>query len=178
MMKNLTHLEFTAIGNIWKKGPSTAYAIMKEFSTSPSAHYRSSAGSIYPLMRRLHRRGLLTTKTGRKGKRRHKTFSLTAKGRRALTDWLSPPLAEGAGSTTYDPLRTRVYFLAALTPPDRRAFAKDAKQQLQAQLSRNLGERERYRTKGDLFSELAAEGSIAIMRARLRWIDRVAAKLS
>ena len=120
----LTDLELTVLGIVWKKAPCTAYAIMREFAGSPSSYHRGSAGTIYPLVQRLEQRGYLRASKGTQGRRPRATYELRRKGFEALRAWLAPPLPDAAKAITFDPLRTRAFFLGALTPAKRLAFCR------------------------------------------------------
>ena len=166
----LTDLELTVLGIVWKKAPCTAYAIMREFAGSPSSYYRGSAGTIYPLARRLEKRGHLESAAGMRGRRPHVTYELSRTGLAALRRWLAPPLPDAAAAITLDPLRTRAYFLKALTPDQRLAFATDAQERLREQLIVVNAECARYQKEGDAFSALAMDGARHVIRARINWM--------
>ena len=177
-MAGLSDLEFCVLGIVWKKGPCTAYTVRKEFVTSPSSHWSGSAGSIYPLMRRLDEKGLLRSSAGRKGRRPHLAYRITRTGLATLRRWLSPPLPGGSAAITFSPLRTRMHFLKALTPRKRIAFLEDAL----AGLGREIGVVEeicdRYLEEGDLFSHLASIHGLLALRSQVEWIGIVRKRLA
>lgn len=173
----LTDLEFTVLGIVWKKAPCTAYSIMREFSGSPSSYYRGSAGTIYPLVHRLEKRRHLVSSAGARGHRPHVTYELSRQGLAALRRWLTPPLPDAAASITFDPLRTRAFFLKALSPGQRLAFVVHAQKQLHAQLSVVEAECTRYRDEGDPFSALAMDGALYVIRARIAWMVELRRRL-
>lgn len=168
--KNPTELEQVVLGIVWKKGPCTAYAVRREFTASPSSHWTGSAGAIYPLVRRLERAGYLRSTVGAQGRRPRRTYTITRRGTACLRRWIAPPLPDQAAAITYDPLRSRMYFLAALNPADRPRFLAEAKQALQRQLPVVEAECDRYRRLGDTFSHLAMTGARHIMLARIAWL--------
>lgn len=176
-MAEATVLEQVVLGIVWKRGPCTSYAVCKEFLDSPSSHWSGSAGAVYPLLRRLDQRGLVRATAGRRGHRPSTTYVLTAKGRAALRRWLSPPIDPAAAETTYDPIRTRAYFLGVLTAAKRRAFAEEIEALLEHQVGVVEAECERYRRAGDEFSRLAMRGAVHEVRARLTWIRELKAAL-
>lgn len=166
----LTDLELTVLGIVRKRAPCTAYAVMREFSSSPSSYYRGSAGAIYPLVRRLEKSGHLEAREGRQGRRPRRTYALAATGLEALRNWLLPPLPDAAAAITFDPIRTRSYFLAVLDPAEQLAFVVDAEKRLEAQLALNEAEVARYRRAGDEFSALAMSGAVRVVQARIAWL--------
>jgi DNA-binding PadR family transcriptional regulator len=118
--RSLTELEGAALGVIVRDGPCTAYAVKELFRASPSDLWSGSAGSIYPLMQRLERRGLVASEQGSTGRRGRKEYRITSAGRRAFTRWLTD--AERAAGMGFDPLRTRLVFFDQLSPEARARF--------------------------------------------------------
>src|SRR5579862_7195155 len=92
----LSELELTAMGVILKRGPCRAHAVVKEFSGSRTLAYRSGAGSIYPLLKRLASAGLLDLAD--------KRYTLTEAGLATLKQWLTPPFPQEEFSTSLDVL--------------------------------------------------------------------------
>jgi hypothetical protein len=74
---------------------------------------------------------------------------------------------------TPDPLRTRVYFLSALAPRRRAAFFTAASTALEEHLAVLAAEEAR-----DEFDRLALRGAIALVRARIAWMEDVRRALS
>ena len=175
---NLTPLELAALGNIWKKAGCTAYEVMTEFAASTAPHYRAGAGDIYSMMARLKKHGYLRSNKSSRGRRQSEMYSITAKGRAALRDWLQPPLDDEEFMVTPDMLRTRVYFLQVLNPAQRRKFLDHAHERLRAALQQNVDVLRQYRNEGNYFGALAKEGAVAVMRARISWIAKIRRKLA
>ena len=176
-MTDLSELEHVVLGIIWKKGPCTPYLVRKEFITSPSPHFSGSEGAIYPLVRRLEKRGLLTSKADRTGRRPRRLFRITQTGSTALRSWLRPPLADEIAAPGHDPLRTRMYFLAALPASKRSPFLEDAEQRLRNQIPILQAHIRDYIRIDDVFSETAARGMLHATRARIAWIIEVHRRL-
>jgi DNA-binding PadR family transcriptional regulator len=173
IVADLTDLELTVLGIIWKDGPSTAYALMRELAESPTSHYRAGAGSIYPLVARLKKRGYLNSEDGKQGRRPHRTYAVAPEGLAALRGWLTPPIPESAVALTFDPIRSRVFFLDALTPRQREAFAADAEHKLNKQLD-SLREISRsLPAEDDTFTKLALDGALDVAKTRLTWMRRL-----
>lgn len=168
-MRSLSELEGCVLGYLWKHGASTAYAVRKELLDSPSSHWSGSAGAIYPLLERLERRGAVVSRKSARGDREHWTYELTDPGREVFLEWLAPPLNYDIVSLAPDPLRTRMYFLGALSPKRRAAFLFEAREKLVAYIQ----ELEEAR-QDDEFDRLATRGAIRATRARIAWLDDVA----
>jgi PadR family transcriptional regulator, regulatory protein AphA len=71
-----------------KLSPLTGYDIKRTTDVSTRYFWRASYGQIYPELQRLEQRGLVTAREQPHGRRRRKVYELTAKGERALSDWL------------------------------------------------------------------------------------------
>jgi len=111
--RGLTDLEAVTIAYILRRAPCTPYEVRCSFERSTTTRFSSSAGSIYPLIRRLVDRGLLAVaKTSTDG-RGTKRYSVTSKGRELVRDWIT-----GLGDPTmigmYDPIRSRLLNLSLL----------------------------------------------------------------
>lgn len=173
----LTELEQCVIGVVWRDGPMTAYEIASLFAASLSPYWSGSAGAIYPVVKRLAGRGLLsgTEKAWNRSKRT--LLTVTRKGRSALRAWLRPPLAVEVGAPSFDSVRTRMFFVEALPPAGRLAFVQDAMRVSRAQLvltRRRLAEQE---AAGEDSEALGSLGVIYELEARLRWLGAVRDKV-
>jgi DNA-binding PadR family transcriptional regulator len=116
----LTELEGAALAVVVRDGPCTSYAVKELFRASPSEFWSGSAGSIYPLMKRLEQRGLVASESGSTGRRGRRTYRATPAGRRAFARWMTD--AERATAIGFDPLRTRLVFVGQLPARTRARF--------------------------------------------------------
>jgi DNA-binding PadR family transcriptional regulator len=173
--KKLTELEGGVLALIRLRGPCTPYAIRKEFLASSTPYWSGSAGAIYPLFRRLRQRRLIRTSRSTGDGRNGRLYTLTAAGTRALDIWLRPPLSPSVIGSPPDPIRTRVGFFGILSSRSRQAFVREARLSLQAQL-KNLAA-ELKASPFDPFDHLAQRGRYLAMKARLAWVNEVAAEL-
>jgi PadR family transcriptional regulator, regulatory protein AphA len=71
-----------------KFAPHTGYDIKRTTDISTRFFWRASYGQIYPELRALESAGLVRARDEPYGQRRRRVYSLTAKGERALDDWL------------------------------------------------------------------------------------------
>lgn len=106
--KTLTELEGAALAIIARRGPCTAYTVKEAFRTSPSEFWSGSAGAVYPLVKRLEARKLITAKADKTDGRARREFTISKAGQNALTAWLTD--AQRAAGLGFDPLRTRLFF--------------------------------------------------------------------
>ena len=87
----------------------TGYDIKMEVERRLSSFWSESYGHIYPMLRRLHARTLVTRRevAGTKGPARRKVYRITAAGRRALAAWFATPPAR---ARPRNELLLRVFF--------------------------------------------------------------------
>lgn len=163
--RRLSALELTALGVILKRGPCLAHAVVREFAGSQTSAYRSGAGSIYPLLKRLTGAGLLKVV--------QKKYTLTEAGMGALREWLRPPFPDGDFSTSLDVLRSRAYFLRLLTPLEIVEFVDYSRVELEKLLGECRETWRHYIEAGDPFSEMAMLGAIKETEARLAWLGEL-----
>jgi len=177
-MDRLSMLEQVVIGIVWKKGPLTPYAVRKEFTESPSSHFSGSAGAIYPLMERLEARDYLSSASEPHGKRPRTLYQASPKGEAALQEWLATPSLEDSSVTTYNPLRTRFYFLKALSPAKQGEFVENAETMLKEELARVKAQYLHYQAMGDLFSGLASRNAMLVLASQKKWLAEVIEQLA
>lgn len=162
----LTELESCVLGVVWQRGPCTAYTVRREFAISSSSHWSSSAGSIYPVLARLERLGLIAAEEESWGSGSKTQYHATADGLARLKAWIGPPLQDWAAASTFDPIRTRTFFLGALTPAVRRRFLAEAERMTKAELTRVRNEQ----PPEDPWEHLGWQGVICELDGRLRWL--------
>ncbi len=175
--ENLTELEGAVLGAVWQNGPCTPYRVRRVFLDSPSPYWSGSAGAIYPLMRRLERRGLIASREGRKSRRASRLYGLTPAGVRVLRSWLGPPWSAVVTGVPADPLRTRVSFLGALRPSARSRFFREAIGQVAEDIRQHEEDRRRGRHAGQPFEAAVARGALSALEARRRWLEQTEAIL-
>lgn len=173
-MERLTDLEAVVLGLVLRSGGATAYAVRRSLEASPAARFSDSAGSVYPLVRRLARRGLLAGRAARNGARRSTVWRCTPAGEQGLRAWLEVP-AELGELVTADPLRTRVIYLGALAPAARRRWLARAEQGLRAHRAAIA---ERLRAEQDPWMALAHRNALLQADARLAWLGEARAQLA
>ena len=170
--RRYSELECFVLGLIWQRGPASPYDIRRHMQASPSTQWSASAGAIYPLIARLHKEGLLKARDTATGKRRRREYAVTPKGLRALRAWIGPPLAPEAVTVAYDPLRSRARFLAALTPPERRAWCRAALDSLKEVEARVLAWQESFGDTDPLAALITRSGELDL-QSRRRWLDEL-----
>jgi DNA-binding PadR family transcriptional regulator len=171
--RSWSELECFVLGLVWQMGPVSPYDIRTHMLKSPSTKWSGSAGAIYPLIRKLTRHGLVAGRQEQVGQRRRVRYKVTAAGLRALKAWIGPPLATDAITVSYDPLRSRARFLAALTPAQRRRWVQAARAALVAVEERVRRWHELYAADGDVFLALLTRHGELDVAARRKWLSSV-----
>jgi DNA-binding PadR family transcriptional regulator len=73
--------------------PCSGYSLKRQFSATPASVYQPSPGALYPALRRLVSRGLLSVaEKVSAGRRRLRLYQVTEAGRAAHLDWLRGPV--------------------------------------------------------------------------------------
>jgi len=172
-MIRLTELDFCVLGVIWECGPLSTYRVRARFAESNTAAWSSSAGSIYPSIRRLVRAGLAVAGSRQDGRgTRH--VGITAKGRERLRGWLVD-LPPKIGTATADPIRTRAQFVTSVSYEERLRFLDNARAITRAALKEVEKVTKVKSASSDTMLEYIGNlGSIFELRARLQWLNRVA----
>lgn len=85
----MTGLDYAVLG-LLADGDKTGYDILKILRKSPSLHWKSTAGSVYPALDRLERKGLVVGEAvTQEGRPNRKTFRLSSRGREVFLRWLT-----------------------------------------------------------------------------------------
>ena len=174
---SLSELEAFVLGLIWQFGPCSPYDVRVHMKRSPSTQWSASTGAIYPLVAKLQRQGLIAAQAKAKNPRGRRAYRTTPAGAAALRTWIGPPLAKEAISVTYDPLRTRARFLAALTPAKRKAWIKNAAAALDDVERLVTVWHKTYATSGP-FVRLLTRNAELELAARRQWIKEAAKLLT
>jgi hypothetical protein len=117
-------------------------------------------------------RGFLNHHPDLRSSRKAGLISLSHSGLAGLRSWISG-VTEEMGSPGIDPIRTKLNYLAALPPGDRKAFLDRAEQVTRARLElvRNSSTDESAAASWTL--EAALLGVEMQLEARLQWLARV-----
>lgn len=92
-MSRVNPTEFAILG-LLAEAPSSGYDIKREVEERLSHFWSESFGHIYPMLRRLHQKGLVEKRVHRQsGKPDRKVYEITPTGRDALEEWFAEPPA-------------------------------------------------------------------------------------
>jgi DNA-binding PadR family transcriptional regulator len=114
-------LEYVLLGLVSLKDFS-GYDIKKIFDKSYIIRWSASPGSIYPALKRLESKGLLSSKKETDGKIPKDIYSITEEGKKTVKDWVKVPFK--GNQINRHGLELKVLFLGCLTKEERKEFLK------------------------------------------------------
>ncbi|PHR93686.1 MAG: hypothetical protein COA69_03365 [Robiginitomaculum sp.] len=175
-MSDLTELEGAALSLISRSQPMTTYAVRSVFQQSLTNSWSASAGSIYPLVRKLLRANLLSETQQKGDGRGTKMLSITRSGKTALRDWVRATDANVIDPVA-DPIRTRSHYLDSLPSREQKRLVTEWQR-----LSRNVIAQikvsiEQGQKSGDRLEVRALRASQLQMEARLTWLSELEKEL-
>jgi DNA-binding PadR family transcriptional regulator len=173
MRTELTEMEHCVLGVIWRDGPLTAYEIAALFSRSLSPYWSGSAGAIYPVVGRLRKRGLVRGVRRAWNGAQKTVLSITDAGTDLLRAWLAPPLPAGVAAPSYDPIRTRLFFIDVLPAARKLRFLDEAERAVREQLAATKRQHDLEVTAGNTSEAIGSLGVMLELKARLRWLRAV-----
>jgi len=127
-----SELEYLILAMVGE-GVNSGYAMRKRMNRMRGGRWSAESGSVYRVLRRLERDGLVTEARRVGVPNRERTeYELTAHGSSTLMSWLTFPPDRSEMGFLVDPLRTRSYFLSRLRPAEQarvvRAWLLESKQ--------------------------------------------------
>lgn len=176
-MRKLSELEGVCLGVIYKRRSCTAYTVRMELKESPSSHWRASAGAIYPLLARLEDEGLIRSAEDAQDGRGRKLLTVTPDGVRAIKAWMKMIVDLDLISEISDPVRTRIFFLKALTNAEQIRLVEGLLKALKQQLSAMRKNLEGRPAEADLFDNLGAIGAIISTQGRIEFLNVVLSRI-
>ena len=166
--KELSNLECVVIAQVRRVAPCTAHEIRVSFANSTSNKYSSSAGSIYPLLRRLTAQGYVGKKQSMKGNQRRSLYTCTSEGKRELKRWLFR--LSSPESFPDDPVRTRMQYLDVLSPADQGKWL-DAMSDVTGELETLVREEYRDLDHEDMINSAILANTLDVLKGRQLWLD-------
>jgi DNA-binding PadR family transcriptional regulator len=171
----MTELEACVLAVLWQQGPITAYQLRKRFERSPTSSWRASTGSIYPLIKRLHRRGLVQMSEVAADGRGTRLLLASEAGKARVTDWLTV-LPSWIGDPTEDPIRTRLLFLDLMAPDIGAAAVAEMLEMTRAAVE--AMDESIASPETSPLEQIGREGARAMLIARREWLIRVGKHLA
>ena len=169
MTRELTEFETCTLATIREHQPCSAYEVRQVFARSSTPEWSGSTGSIYPVVERLLRRGLVRVEAQPGDGRGRRNLTVTADGETAVLAWIGD-LEPWAAKATPDPIRTRVSFLDQLgSDSDRAAFFARAETLTEA-MAQELRMAAATQPSSSRCESIAATGALYQLEGRLRWL--------
>ena len=164
----LTDNEGPLLALVLRIEPVTTYQIARVYEQSPVTNFNTSRGKLYPLIRRLKQRRLLTAEVVANDLRGTELLYCTEAGRHAVKNWASD--IRPGHILLEDPLRTKVQSFDLLTREEQIQWVVEAK----AQLSAKLNEVEEYGKEDRVpFQKIVHDNAVSSLRGRMDWLDRI-----
>jgi DNA-binding PadR family transcriptional regulator len=169
----LTDIENHVLAIVLREPSISAYGIRERFKTSIVATFNSSNGTIYPLVKRLADRGLLSSHVQVRNARKAEVYRCTKAGREAVRAWIR--IESGSELVLEDPLRTKLLTMSVLSEKERIEWLRGAHVRLQQALIKL----EEFGAKhADLeFSLFAHDNARSTLIERIEWIGRTLRQL-
>lgn len=170
---SLTDNEGPLLALVLRTQPITAYQIAKVYEESPVTNFNTSKGKLYPLVRRLRERGLISAQAVEGDARGTERLVCTRLGKRAVKAWVQE--TRPGHLLLEDPLRTKLQSFDLLTREERIDWIEKAK----AQLLQKLEALEEYRAEVEVpFKDLVHDNAVSQLRSRMDWLDRTLRRIA
>jgi DNA-binding PadR family transcriptional regulator len=164
----MTDSEGAILTLVLRQQPITAYQIGKAFDASPVHTLNTSKGTLYPLIHRLHDRGLLEAESVPGDHRGTQRFSCTEVGKQAIKRWVLTIRDEH--ELLHDPLRKKLQGFDLLSSSEQAGWVESA----QRRLRRKLEEVEKWPSDVEgTFGDLVKESAKSALKARIVWLNSV-----
>lgn len=167
----LTQDEGTFLALLVRVQPATAYQLAKIYSDSPVSNFGTSKGKIYPMLRRLKERGLISARA-LDDARNSEMLRCTARGRQAVRAWARD--IRPSYLLPEDPLRTMLQSFDLLSKQEQEEWIANARRGLEAKRQ----ELEKYGATVHVpYHDQVHDNALTALNSRLAWLDRVEASL-
>lgn len=173
-MVNLTPTARVILGML-QLGARTGYDIKRYTDVSTRFFWGASYGQIYPELRRLAREGLVTAKAQPRGGIARTEYEVTARGRRALHDWLTERPAEGLLFEYRDEALLKLFLGDLLSTDEVAANLRLAREEFEEVAARFR--QIRVDDSGQRYPGLALEYGIELMDWVAEWYRRAGRRL-
>ena len=165
---SLTEHEGMLLALVVREQPVRPYQLYKMFEDSPVTSINSSKGQLYPAIRRLKEKGLVTSRNVGGKTRKIEELSASKKGREAARLWtfnIADPHIN-----LEDPLRTRVLSFDLLTKEQQIEWITNAKSLVKAR--RGIVE-EFNRSVTVPYQRFAYLSTMETLRVKMEWLDEL-----
>jgi DNA-binding PadR family transcriptional regulator len=167
-----SELEYLILAMVGE-GVDSGYAMRKRMNRMRGGRWSAESGSVYRVIRRLERDGLLSEarKVGVPNRERTE-YDLTNHGESILSSWLTFPPDRSELGFLVDPLRTRSYFLGRLRPSEQVRVVKvwiQESKQFVSDLKRDIDQM----PPGDELKNVSFLNILYLAEARHEWLKKL-----
>ena len=169
-----SELEYLILAMVGE-GVNSGYAMRKEMNRMRGGRWSAESGSVYRVLRRLQKDGLVNEarKVGVPNRERTE-YDLTPQGEAMLNSWLTFPPDRAEMAFLVDPLRTRCYFLFRLKPAEQIRVVKTWMQESKVFIQDLQRDVEAISAKGTWGPRLVAyQNLLHLGQARHEWLKKL-----
>jgi len=176
-MANNSLLGYALLGLLHQQ-PFSGYDLRKIFASSPIGGFSDSPGAIYPALRRLEERGMVSSDVQRSnGLRTRRVFKITPRGLASFKTWQSKPIAREDIIREFGELLLRFAFMDQTFGPKRAAaFLREFAKELSSYIPSLREHLDTHAKQMPLSGRLALELGIHEYEARLEWARKSIAR--
>jgi PadR family transcriptional regulator, regulatory protein AphA len=156
--RSLTTTSYAILGLLAVK-PWSTYELTQQMERSLGHMWPRAASKLYEEPKKLVSQGLARASEDRVGRRPRTVYSITAKGRRALADWLHEP---GDGPVLEWEQLVKVFFSDNGTKADALATIDAARQWAQDRSAQTAAVGHQYLEQGGPFPERSAQTNVSV----------------
>jgi DNA-binding PadR family transcriptional regulator len=170
-----SELEYLILAMVGE-GINSGYAMRKEMNRMRGGRWSAESGSVYRVLRRLEKDGLLLEARRVGVPNRERTeYELTPHGEGLIHSWLTFPPDRTELAFLVDPIRTRTYFLSRLKPVEQARVVKSWLQeskQFVSDLQRDL-----EITTQNPVRDAAYNNLLFLAQARHEWLKKLLSQI-
>lgn len=153
-----------------KEKPMHGYDLKQRLDAILGFTWQPSYGSLYPMLRKLEERGLVTKTPGPRGPGPQKhAYNLTAAGEARLRELL---LSEEVGAR----LHLKILFFDQLSSQERKGILERYRQQRTKTLERLGAKRSRWTESLDKYQRILLDHGLENLRREITWLDSLIRK--
>ncbi|WP_455718204.1 PadR family transcriptional regulator [Anaerosporobacter sp.] len=166
-------LEYIVLGII-NYEDMTGYDIKKYMECGICVFYKASFGSLYPILKKLTKKGLVTMYESNNGGRNKNYYCITEEGKKIFEDWLETPITIDDGKGTQ---LVKIYFYDLLQEEKCRELLLKYRENNEKYLNELYELEKQYvttRNKDCYYYKLSVlDYGIRVIQETIRWCDDI-----
>lgn len=172
MTRPLTNTAYVILG-VLQYGPKSGYDIKARVDISTRFFFSASYGQIYPELKRLRARKLISGTSHKTGRRARTVYELTDAGRERLREWMLSP---GAGIEIRDEGLLKVFLSGTLSREEQAGRVDAMRAEREAQLENLNAIKNDLPPEADDIHRAVLECGIEQQRYVIDWCERFASE--